>query len=74
MLVHVESILQANQSERALSEIVSALCSSTRETDLAGWYREGAILGVIFTEIREGNRKALESLTPAKVIASLRSK
>src|SRR5712692_5193875 len=74
MLVHVESILQANQSERALSGIVSALSSSTRETDLAGWYREGAILGVIFTEIREGNRKALESLTPAKVIGSLRSK
>jgi len=74
MLVQVEGILHANQSERALSEIASALNSSTRETDLAGWYREGAILGVIFTEIREGNRKALESLTPAKVIGSLRSK
>ena len=74
MLVQVEGILQANQSGRALSEIASALASSTRETDLAGWYREGAILGVIFTEIREGNRKALESLTPAKVIGSLRSK
>jgi exopolysaccharide biosynthesis polyprenyl glycosylphosphotransferase len=74
MLVHVESILQGNQSESALSEIVSALCSSTRETDLAGWYREGAILGVIFTEIREGNWKALESMARAKVIASFRSK
>src|SRR5467141_389577 len=74
MLVHVESILQANQSERALSEIVSALSSSTRDTDLAGWYREGAILGVIFTEVREGNCRGLASLTPAKVIASLRSK
>lgn len=74
MLVHVESILQANQSKRALSEIMSAVSSSTRETDLAGWYREDAILGVIFTEISEGNRKALESLKPAEVIASLRSK
>ncbi len=74
MLVHVESILQANQSERALSGIVSALSSSTRETDLAGWYREGAILGVIFTEIDKGSWKALESLTTARVIASLRSK
>jgi exopolysaccharide biosynthesis polyprenyl glycosylphosphotransferase len=75
MLVHVESILQANQSERALSEIVSALSSSTRETDLAGWYREGAILGVIFTEVYgEEGCKALASLAPARVIASLRSK
>jgi len=74
MLVYVESILQANQSNRALTEIVSAVSSSTRETDLAGWYREGAILGIIFTEISEGNRKALESLKPAGVIASLHSK
>ena len=74
MLMHVESILQANHSERALSEILSALSSSTRETDLAGWYREGAILGVIFTEIPEENCKELASLMPAKVIASLRSK
>jgi lipopolysaccharide/colanic/teichoic acid biosynthesis glycosyltransferase len=74
VLVNVESILQVNQSERALAEVVSALSSSTRETDLAGWYREGAILGVIFTEIREGNCKPLESLAPAKVIAALRSK
>src|SRR5712664_3949646 len=73
MLVHVESILQANQSERALSEIVSALSSSTRETDLAGWYREGAILGVIFTEVCEGSCTALASLAPTRVIASLRS-
>jgi exopolysaccharide biosynthesis polyprenyl glycosylphosphotransferase len=70
--MRLESILQENQ--KALSEIVSALSSSTRETDLAGWYREGAILGVIFTEIRDGNWKALENLTPDKVIASLRSK
>jgi len=74
MLVHVESILQANQSERALSEIVSALCSSTRETDFAGWYREGAILGVIFAETGEASCKTLETLARAKVIASLRSK
>ncbi len=74
MLVHVESILQANQREKALSEIEAAVSSSTRETDLAGWYRESAILGVIFTEIGEGNWKALESLASAKVIASMRSK
>ena len=73
MLVRVESILRANQSERALSEIISALSSSTREADLAGWYRAGEMLGVIFTEFREGDRKAMESLTSAKVIKSLRS-
>jgi len=62
MLVHVESVLLANQSERTLSEIVSALSCSTRETDIAGWYREGAILGVIFAEICKAHRNELQSL------------
>jgi exopolysaccharide biosynthesis polyprenyl glycosylphosphotransferase len=73
MLVHAEGILQRNQSKRALSEIVLAVSNSTRETDLAGWYREDAILGVIFTEVSEDSRKALEILKPAEVIDSLRS-
>jgi len=74
MLVHVESVLKANQSERTLSEIVSALSSSTRETDIAGWHREGAILGVLFTELCKGNWDGLVKMTRAKVIASLRAK
>jgi exopolysaccharide biosynthesis polyprenyl glycosylphosphotransferase len=74
MLVHVESVLQANQSERTLSEILSAISGSTRETDITGWYREGSTLGVIFTELREGNWNVGLDLTRAKVIASLRAK
>jgi len=31
-------------------DIVSMLLVSTRETDLTGWYKEGAILGTMFTE------------------------
>ena len=74
MLAHVERVLQANQSQRALMEIVSALSSSTRETDVAGWYVENAILGVIFTELGEGNLDELVSLIRARVGASFRAK
>jgi exopolysaccharide biosynthesis polyprenyl glycosylphosphotransferase len=74
MLVHVERALLANQSERTLSEISSALSGATRETDLAGWYREGAILGVIFTELGNGNWEAMQDSTLTKVITSLREK
>src|SRR5437867_3958867 len=58
MLVDVESVLQANQSREMSGMIVSALSCSTRETDIVGWYRERATLGVIFTELREGNHQA----------------
>src|SRR6266850_4804273 len=74
MLVDVESVLQAHQSEGTLAKIVSALSCSTRETDIAGWYRERATLGVIFTELGNGNREVLPDLTRAKVIASLQAK
>lgn len=71
MLVHVESVLQANRSERTLSEIVSAISCTTRDTDIAGWHREGATLGVIFTEIREADKSMLPSLMRAKVTGAL---
>jgi exopolysaccharide biosynthesis polyprenyl glycosylphosphotransferase len=73
MLVHVEAILRAKQNQRALSEIVSALYCSTRETDLVGWYQQGTVLGVIFTDFPDENRNTLLKLTRAKVIALLRA-
>jgi|HubBroStandDraft_1064217.scaffolds.fasta_scaffold395657_1 hypothetical protein len=32
-------------------EIQDALSCATRETDMKGWYQDGAVIGVIFTEI-----------------------
>jgi exopolysaccharide biosynthesis polyprenyl glycosylphosphotransferase len=75
MLVQVETVLKTSKNERTLSEIASALSGTTRETDIAGWYREDAILGVIFTELgNTGNWEAMQDSTRAKVIASLRAK
>src|SRR2546425_6840720 len=74
MLANVESVLEANRRATTLSEIASALYRSTRETDIAGWYREGAIVGVIFTEIHQTDRSTLESLICAKVTGALRTK
>jgi lipopolysaccharide/colanic/teichoic acid biosynthesis glycosyltransferase len=72
MLVNVESVLKASQHEPMLSEIVSAVYGSTRQTDIAGWYREGAILGIMFTEIQKTDRSEFESLIRAKATGALR--
>jgi len=74
MLVNVESILQTNSGESALTEIMSALTCSTRETDIAGWYQERAALGVIFTEVHKGNGSAPERLISDRVTAALRQR
>lgn len=75
MLVRVENSLKTSKSEKTLFEIASALSGATRETDIAGWYKEDAILGVIFTELgNTGNWEAVQDSARTKVIASLRAK
>jgi exopolysaccharide biosynthesis polyprenyl glycosylphosphotransferase len=74
MLIDAGRVLKANQGQRILPEILSALPCSTRETDIAGWYQEGCVLGVIFTEIREADRTTLLSLMRGKVAAALCAK
>src|SRR6266849_4042219 len=71
MLVDAGRVLQANRNQRALTRILSALSCSTRETDIAGWYREGAILGVMFTEVCRAERNALQNLVLAKLTEAL---
>jgi lipopolysaccharide/colanic/teichoic acid biosynthesis glycosyltransferase len=67
LLMDAGRVLQANRNQRMLTGILSALSYSTRETDIAGWYREGAVLGVIFTEVRRAERIALQNLVLAKL-------
>jgi len=74
MLVDVGSVLEADQSHGTLAKVMSALSCSTRETDISGWYRERATLGVIFTELRGGNHQAFLDVTRGKVLSSLRAK
>lgn len=74
MLAHVEEVLQVNERDRTLSAIASALSSATRETDINGWYRDGATLGVIFTELANGNREAMQEVARKRMMTALRAK
>lgn len=40
-------------------EMGEAFCTSTRETDIKGWYIHGAIMGVIFTELDAADTTAV---------------
>ena len=71
MLMDAGIVLQANRDQRVLTRMLSTLSSSTRETDIAGWYREGAVLGVIFTEVHRAERNALQNLVLAKLREAL---
>ena len=73
MLMDAGRVFQANRNQRVLTRMLSAVSCTTRETDMAGWYREGAVLGVIFTEVRRAERDALQNLVLAKLREALRA-
>ncbi len=45
-----------------LEDLLSALQGATRETDVTGWYKESAIIGVMFTEIVLDNNLVLSTI------------
>ena len=51
MLLDAGNFLPFDKGGRMLSNILSALSLSTRDTDVTGWYKENSVVGVMFTEI-----------------------
>jgi exopolysaccharide biosynthesis polyprenyl glycosylphosphotransferase len=61
MLLDASSVLSGPEARDALSSILSTLSSSTRETDMRGWYKKSSIIGIIFTEIAEPEKSLIAS-------------
>lgn len=51
LLLESEKLFNRSVGQTVLADIIESLLDSTRETDTTGWYREGAVIGTIFTEI-----------------------
>jgi lipopolysaccharide/colanic/teichoic acid biosynthesis glycosyltransferase len=51
MLVESPSLLKHEEQTGAAKKIQHVLSRVTRETDIKGWHKDGAVIGVIFTEI-----------------------
>jgi lipopolysaccharide/colanic/teichoic acid biosynthesis glycosyltransferase len=71
MLLDAGNLLKQAKAP-VMPNLVSAISQSTRDTDLMGWYTEGAIIGVIFTEIAGNEDKAVVQSLSAKLTGSLR--
>ena len=73
MLLDQETPSQSAKGDSVLNKTVSAILSSIRETDIAGWYTENSGVGVIFTELGTADKKSILTALRAKVTAALRS-
>ena len=63
VLMLLDANLENGAAEEILSQAVRIVVASKRETDLVGWYKEDAILGIIFAEVSmEGDLPITETL------------
>jgi exopolysaccharide biosynthesis polyprenyl glycosylphosphotransferase len=71
MLLESSTLLKGGNNVETFDKILYALSRSTRETDIRGWYKDGCILGVIFTEIGAAEGKSVASALLTKVTSAL---
>ena len=71
VLVDVTAVLRSGGKQSHFNRFANALAESTRETDIKGWYKAGSVLGLIFTEIGDGDGAAITTVLLTKVTKAL---
>jgi exopolysaccharide biosynthesis polyprenyl glycosylphosphotransferase len=72
MLLDSHALHLNGNGAKFIEQLTSVVCDATRETDLIGWYDEGTILAVIFTEISLESKNPITEILHSKVITALR--
>jgi lipopolysaccharide/colanic/teichoic acid biosynthesis glycosyltransferase len=73
MLLDIGEHVPSEGAGKILGKMVAALAVSTRETDVAGWYKTDCVVGVMFTEIGLEDRSSIVSTMIARLSTALRS-
>jgi len=71
MLLDLGRIMVDDKHGKILDKILSSLSISIRETDVTGWQKDRAILGVIFTEIPIEGRTSIVGTMMSRVSGGL---
>lgn len=72
MLLEADPNEGAKAESTTLASVMRVLLSSSRDTDLVGWYKDRAILGVIFTGLVVNDRRSILDGFLTKINNSLR--
>ena len=67
MLLECGSLLSTDAKVEIVDDILFALSNVIRETDAKGWYEDGSVIGVIFTEISSADEKPAAAVLIEKV-------
>lgn len=71
MLASLERISGDEDGRACLEVLAVSMAASGRETDIVGWYRQGKVLGAIFTELGAGDKNAVAALVKERVSATV---
>lgn len=71
LLLDPGRLITAAHRRPALTKLLNALAQCTRDTDLKGWYKQGAVIGVIFTEVGGGEDGSVVHALSNKMIDAL---
>jgi len=74
MLIDMGEHLPHAVAQKNLEKLLTALSSSTRETDVAGWYETDRVVGVMFTEIGTEDRETIVQTMMVRLSEILRSR
>ena len=72
MLLDMGDHLPSETNGKHLGRLLNALASSTRQTDIAGWYENDRVVGVMFIEICLEERNTIVSTIISRVSEILR--
>lgn len=72
MLVGVGNLQCSEKNGKALDSMLSALLSSTRETDVIGWYKDRTTIGAMFTGLVVDDKKLILGTILTRVSNTLR--
>jgi predicted mannosyl-3-phosphoglycerate phosphatase (HAD superfamily) len=70
-LMLLDSQQQDASAAGTLQRVLNALAASKRETDVVGWYKNGEIAGVIFTEVNVNTEHAIMKMLRARTESAL---
>lgn len=59
-LLNIEKILHGNERNMKVNEISQVLFTTTRETDIKGWFKYDAVIGIISTEINGTDKQVIK--------------
>ncbi len=73
MLLDASQSSDTDPADLLISRVTPVLLRSTRETDLVGWYKNGVILGILFTEVTLEGTTPITEVLHTKVLSALHS-